>query len=69
MNKKRRSILMALVAVLVIFVLVVYLVDPLLEYRAPANREIPLLRFIFVVIGLLIAFAVYYATRTNKFGK
>ncbi|HSQ16675.1 MAG TPA: ECF transporter S component [Anaerolineales bacterium] len=66
MDKKLQSILWSLVAILVIFILVVYVGGTLLNIERLQTGENPLLRFIFVIVGLLIAFAVYYATRTNK---
>jgi uncharacterized membrane protein len=58
------GILVALLVVAVIIVLGVYFIDPNLEY--PLDRASVPLRFLFVGIGLLIAFAVYYATRANN---
>ena len=58
------GILIALLVVAVIIVLGVYFIDPNLEY--PLDRASVPLRFLFVGIGLLIAFAVYYATRANN---
>jgi uncharacterized membrane protein len=66
MDKKLQSILWSLVAILVIFILVVYVGGTLLNIERLQTGENPLLRFIFVIAGLLIAFAVYYATRANK---
>jgi uncharacterized membrane protein len=66
MDKKLQSILWSLVAILVIFILVVYVGGTLLNIERLQTGENPLLRFIFVIVGLLIAFAVYYATRANK---
>ena len=58
------GVLVALLVVAAIIVLGVYLIDPNLEY--PLDKASVPLRFLFVAIGLLIAFAVYYATRTNN---
>ena len=66
MDKKLQSILWSSIAILVIFILVVYVGGTLLNIERLQTGENPLLRFIFVIVGLLIAFAVYYATRTNK---
>jgi hypothetical protein len=62
--KKIVGVVVALLAVLVIVVLGVYFIDPRLQY--PLDKASVPLRFLFVVIGLLIAFAIYLATRENK---
>ena len=64
MDKKFVSILIALVVILAIIVIGVYVIDPNLEF--PLDRATVPLRFLFVVIGLAIAFAVYLATKENK---
>jgi uncharacterized membrane protein len=61
---KTVSILVALIVIAAIIVLGVYLIDPNLEY--PLDRASVPMRFLFVGIGLLVAFVVYYATRANK---
>jgi uncharacterized membrane protein len=66
MDKKLQSIVLTLIAILVIFVLVVYVGGSLLNIERLKTGENPLLRFIFVIVGLLVAFGVYYATRANK---
>jgi uncharacterized membrane protein len=58
------GVLVALLVVAAIIVLGVYFIDPNLDF--PLDRASVPLRFLFVAIGLLIAFAVYYATRVNK---
>ncbi|MGA2488918.1 MAG: ECF transporter S component [Anaerolineales bacterium] len=62
--KKLWSILAALIVTLVVIVIGVYFIDPHLQY--PMEKSTVPLRFLFVVIGLLIAFAIYLATRENK---
>jgi hypothetical protein len=64
MDRKLTSVILALVATLVIFLLIVLIggaINPSLKLDQTA-----LLRFVFVIIGLLIVFAVYYVTRENK---
>lgn len=64
MNKKLLSVIIALVVVLAIIAAGVYLIDPNLEY--PLDQATVPLRFLFVIIGLLIAFLVYFFTKENK---
>ncbi len=64
MDRKLTSVILALVVTLVIFLLIVLIggaINPSLKLDQTA-----LLRFVFVIIGLLIVFAVYYVTRENK---
>jgi uncharacterized membrane protein len=64
MDKRRTSVLVTLAATLVVIVLGIYVIDPNLEF--PLDQTTVPTRILFVVIGLLIAFAVYYFTRENK---
>jgi uncharacterized membrane protein len=66
MNKKLLGTVIVLVAILAIFLLVVWVGGTLLGVQRLQTGENPLLRFIFVVVGLLIALGVYLATRENK---
>lgn len=67
MNKKLINILLALLVVLAIFALAVFLIGNVLGVsRFQTDQATILLRFAFVVLGLLIAFAVYLATRQNQ---
>src|SRR5512137_842734 len=67
MDKKLLNILLTLVVVLAIFALAVFLVGNVMGVsRFQTDQATVLLRFAFVVLGLLIAFAVYLATRQNK---
>jgi len=66
MDKKLQSIILTLVAILAIFLLLIYIGGTLLKIERLQTGENPLLRFVFVIVGLLIAFSVYYATRANK---
>jgi uncharacterized membrane protein len=65
--KKLVSVLLTLLVVLAIFAIVVFLLGNVLGIaRFQTDQATVLLRFGFVVLGLLIAFAVYLATRENK---
>jgi hypothetical protein len=64
MNSSLRSVVLALLGTLVFFLLIIFIggaINPSLKLDQTA-----LLRFVFVVIGLLIVFAVYWITRENK---
>lgn len=63
MDKKVTNVILTLVAVLAILLLLVYGLGRINERFA--TGENPLLRFVFVVVGLLIAFLIYYFTREN----
>ena len=66
MDKRLSSVLWALVATLVIFLLLIYVGGNLMGIERLQTGENPVLRFVFVIIGLLIAFLVYYFTRDNE---
>ena len=67
MDKKLLNMLLTLVVVLAIFALAVFLVGNVLGVKSfQTDQATVLLRFGFVVLGVLIAFAVYLATRNNK---
>jgi uncharacterized membrane protein len=66
MNKKLLGVGLLLVVVLAVFYLLVYVGGTVLGVQRLQTGENPILRFVFVVVGLLIAFAVYLATRENK---
>jgi len=53
-----------LVVVFAVVAIGVYVIDPNLEF--PMDRASVPLRLLFVAIGLLIAFAVYYSTKENS---
>jgi hypothetical protein len=64
MNSSLRSVVLALLGTLVFFLLIIFIggaINPNLKLDQTA-----LLRFVFVVIGLLIVLAVYWVTRENK---
>lgn len=66
MDRKLQSVILSLIAVLVIFVLLVYVGGTMLGIERLQTGENPLMRFIFVIVGLLVAFGVYAATKENK---
>ena len=63
MNKQLTNVAFSLVAVLAILLLLVYGLGAVNERFQ--TGENPLLRFVFVIVGLLIAFGIYYVTRDN----
>jgi uncharacterized membrane protein len=65
MDKKLTSVFYSLVAVLAILLLLVYVVGNVLGNERFQTGENPVLRFVFVIVGLLIAFLIYYFTREN----
>src|SRR5512146_3446683 len=65
MDKKLASVIYSLIAILLILLLLVYVIGNVLGNERFKTGENPLLRFVFVIIGLLIAFAIYFATRQN----
>jgi hypothetical protein len=66
MNKRMLGVGLALIVVLAVFFLLVYVGGTLLGVKQLQTGSNQLLRWVFVVVGLLIAFAVYLATRQNK---
>lgn len=64
MNKSLLAMIITLVVVFAVVAIGVYAIDPNLDF--PMDRASVPLRLLFVAIGLLIAFAVYYATRENS---
>jgi energy-coupling factor transport system substrate-specific component len=63
MNNRIVNIGLSLIAVLAILLLLVYGLGAVNERFQ--TGENPLLRFVFVIVGLLIAFLIYYFTREN----
>lgn len=65
MSKKFVNVLLTLLAVLVVFGIIAYIVESTIseDFRMGDSA---LIRFAFVGVGLLIAFGIYYATRTHK---
>lgn len=66
MDKKLLSVAGTLLAILVIVMGAVLVVGNMLGNERFQTGENPVLRFVFVGVGLLIAFAVYYFTKENK---
>ena len=67
MDKKLTNVVLSLGVVLVIFAAVIFLLSRnfgILNFEV--DQATAVLRFVFVVIGILIAFAVYLFTRENK---
>jgi hypothetical protein len=65
MNKKLLSVVLTLVVILVIFLLIGWYVESTIsEDFQMGDTVIP--RFIAVIVGLLLVFAVYYVTKENK---
>lgn len=63
MNNKLTNVALSLVAVLVILLLLVYGLGSVNERFQTGENAV--MRFVFVIVGLLIAFAIYYTTRDN----
>jgi uncharacterized membrane protein len=66
MDKKLLSVVGTLVAILIIVMGAVLLVGNMLGNERFQTGENPVLRFVFVGVGLLIVFGVYYFTKENK---
>jgi len=66
MNRRMLGVGLALIVVLAVFFLLVYVGGTLLGVQQLQTGSNQLLRWVFVVVGLLIAFAIYLATRDNK---
>ena len=67
MSRKLINALLTLLVVVAIFALAVFLVGNVLGVKSfQTDQATVLLRFAFVVLGALIAFAVYLGTRGNK---
>lgn len=66
MNKKLIGVAIALVAILVVFLLLVWLGGSVLNIERLKSGENPVLRFVFVIVGLLVALGVYLGTKESK---
>jgi uncharacterized membrane protein len=64
MNRKLLSVILALIAVFVVFLLIAW-IGPMFKPDLKMDNT-ALLRFVFVGIGLLIVFGVYFFTREHK---
>lgn len=59
------NVILALVATLVIFLALIYIGGNVLGIERFQTGENPLLRFVFVIVGLLIVFVVYWLTQDS----
>jgi uncharacterized membrane protein len=67
MDKRLTNVVLALLSIAVIFALVIFVFGNMLGLpNFQTDQATVPLRFAFVFLGLLIAFAVYYFTRENK---
>lgn len=66
MNKRMLGVGLTLIVVLAVFFLLVYVGGTLLGVQQLQTGSNQLLRWVFVIVGLLIAFAIYLATRQSK---
>ncbi len=67
MDKRLTNVLISLGVILVIFAIIMFALSKqtLGPFNFSVDQATLVLRFVFVIIGLLIAFAVYYFTRDN----
>ncbi len=63
---KKASVLWTLLAVFVLFYVVIYVGGNMMGIERLQTGENPVLRFVFVIIGLAIAYGVYYFTSDNE---
>lgn len=65
MNKKLVGVAVALVVILAIFLLLVWVGGNVLGIERLKTGENPVLRFVFVIVGMLIALGIYLATQDS----
>jgi len=67
MDNKLSNVLISLAVILVIFAVIMFAfgTQTLGPFNFTVDQATLVLRFVFVIVGLLIAFAVYYVTRQN----
>lgn len=65
MDKKLASVIYTMIIILAVLLLLVYVLGNVMGNERFQTGENPLLRFVFVIVGLLIAFVIYYFTREN----
>jgi len=65
-NKKLQSVFWTLTAILAIFFLLNYVGGSIFHIERLQTGANAMLRFVFVIVGLLIALAIYFFTRENK---
>lgn len=66
MDRKLASVFWTLIVTLAVFVILIYVGGNMLGIERLMTGENPLMRFVFVIVGLLVAFFIYYFTRENK---
>ncbi len=68
MDKKLTNVVLSLVVILAIFAIIMFVLgtQTIGVFNFSVDQATLVLRFVFVIIGLLIAFAVYYFTRENS---
>ena len=66
MDRKLVNISLTLIVVFASFLLLVWVGGSVLNIERLQTGERPLLRFVFVAVGLVAAFGVYWVTRANK---
>lgn len=66
MDRKLTYLTVALIVILAIFLLLVYVGGNVMGIERLQTGENPLPRFVFVIVGLLIALALYWFTRESK---
>lgn len=66
MDRKLMNVALTLIVIFLIFLLLVWVGGSVLNIERLQTGERPLLRFVFVAIGLAAAFVVYWLTRENK---
>ncbi len=64
--KKMVGVVIALVVILAVIILTVVVLGNMMGIERFQTGENPLLRFAFVIVGALIAFGIFLATRENK---
>lgn len=65
MDKKLASVFWTLVVTLIVFLLLIQVGGNMMGIERLQTGENPVLRFVFVIVGLLIAFLIYYFSKDN----
>jgi uncharacterized membrane protein len=66
MDRKLVNVALTFIVVFLVFVLLVWIGGSVLNIERLQTGERPLLRFVFVAVGLVAAFVVYWLTKENK---
>src|SRR5512143_524234 len=68
MDNKLKNVVISLAVILVIFAVIMFALgtQTIGPFNFTVDQATLVLRFVFVIIGLLIAFAIYYFTRENS---